>query len=150
MAQLRIALASDHGGFEQKEALKPWLEDLGFTVDDFGCDSEESVDYPDYAKRAARAVAQGDDDYGVLVCGTGIGMMSAANKVHGIRAANLTSTEFAKLSREHNNANIATLSGRFTSLEDNKAILEAFLGADFSGDRHARRVEKIMTIETEE
>ncbi len=150
MAQLRIALASDHGGFEQKEALKPWLEDLGFTVDDFGCDSEESVDYPDYAKRAARAVAQGDDDYGVLVCGTGIGMMIAANKVHGIRAANLTSTEFAKLSREHNNANIATLSGRFTSLEDNKAILEAFLGADFSGDRHARRVEKIMTIETEE
>lgn len=150
MAQLRIALASDHGGFEQKEALKPWLEDLGFTVDDFGCDSEESVDYPDYAKRAARAVAQGDDDYGVLVCGTGIGMMIAANKVHGIRAANLTSTEFAKLSREHNNANIATLSGRFTSLEDNKAILEAFLGAVFSGDRHARRVEKIMTIETEE
>ena len=150
MAQLRIALASDHGGFEQKEELKPWLEGLGFTVDDFGCDSEESVDYPDYAKRAARAVAQGDDDYGVLVCGTGIGMMIAANKVHGIRAANLTSTEFAKLSREHNNANIATLSGRFTSLEDNKAILEAFLGADFSGDRHARRVEKIMTIENEE
>lgn len=150
MAQLRIALASDHGGFEQKEALKPWLEDLGFTVDDFGCDSEESVDYPDYAKRAARAVAQGDDDYGVLVCGTGIGMMIAANKVHGIRAANLTSTEFAKLSREHNNANIATLSGRFTSLEDNKAILETFLGTEFSGDRHARRVEKIMIIETEE
>lgn len=150
MAQLRIALASDHGGFEQKEALKPWLEDLGFTVDDFGCDSEESVDYPDYAKRAARAVAQGDDDYGVLVCGTGIGMMIAANKVHGIRAANLTSTEFAKLSREHNNANIATLSGRFTSLEDNKAILETFLGTEFSGDRHVRRVEKIMTIETEE
>lgn len=150
MAQLRIALASDHGGFEQKEALKPWLEDLGFTVDDFGCDSEESVDYPDYAKRAARAVAQGDDDYGVLVCGTGIGMMIAANKVHGIRAANLTSTEFAKLSREHNNANIATLSGRFTSLEDNKTILETFLGTEFSGDRHARRVEKIMTIETEE
>ena len=150
MAQLRIALASDHGGFEQKEALKPWLEDLGFTVDDFGCDSEESVDYPDYAKRAARAVAQGDDDYGVLVCGTGIGMMIAANKVHGIRAANLTSTEFAKLSREHNNANIATLSGRFTSLEDNKQILETFLATEFGGDRHARRVEKIMTIEIEE
>ena len=67
MAQLRIALASDHGGFEQKEELRPWLEDLGFTVDDFGCDSEESVDYPDYAERAARAVAQGDDDYGILV-----------------------------------------------------------------------------------
>ena len=93
MAQLRIALASDHGGFEQKEELRPWLEDLGFTVDDFGCDSEESVDYPDYAERAARAVAQGDDDYGILVCGTGIGMMIAANKVAGIRAANLTSRD---------------------------------------------------------
>ena len=150
MAQLRIALASDHGGFEQKEALKPWLEDLGFTVDDFGCDSEESVDYPDYAKLAARAVAQGDDNYGVLICGTGIGMMIAANKVRGIRAANLTSPEFARLSREHNNANVATLSGRFISIEDNKKILETFLGTEFSGDRHARRVEKIMTIENEE
>lgn len=150
MAQIRIALASDHGGFGQKDDLKLWLESQGFAVDDFGCDDDSSVDYPDYAKLAARAVARGDDDYGVLICGTGIGMMIAANKVRGIRAANLTSPEFAKLSREHNNANIATLSGRFTSLEDNKAILEAFLGADFSGDRHARRVEKIMTIETEE
>lgn len=150
MAQLRIALASDHGGFEQKEELRPWLEDLGFTVDDFGCDSEESVDYPDYAERAARAVAQGDDDYGILVCGTGIGMMIAANKVAGIRAANLTSPEFAKLSREHNDANVATLSGRFTSLEDNKSIIETFLDTDFAGGRHARRVEKIMTIENEE
>lgn len=150
MTQARIALASDHGGFEQKEALKPWLEEQGFAVDDFGCDDDSSVDYPDYAKLAARAVAQGDDDYGVLVCGTGIGMMIAANKVRGIRAANLTSPEFAKLSREHNNANVATLSGRFTSLEDNKKILEVFLGTEFSGDRHARRVEKIMSIENEE
>lgn len=150
MAQLRIALASDHGGFEQKEELGPWLEDLGFTVDDFGCDSEESVDYPDYAEHAARAVAQGDDDYGILVCGTGIGMMIAANKVAGIRAANLTSPEFAKLSREHNDANVATLSGRFTSLEDNKSIIETFLDTDFAGGRHARRVEKIMTIEDAE
>lgn len=150
MAQLRIALASDHGGFEQKEGLKPWLEGLGFSVDDFGCDSEESVDYPDYAERVARAVAQGDDDYGILVCGTGIGMMIAANKVAGIRAANLTSPEFAKLSREHNDANVATLSGRFTSLEDNKSIVETFLDTDFAGGRHARRVEKIMTIEDAE
>ena len=150
MAQLRIALASDHGGFEQKEELRLWLEDLGFTVDDFGCDSEESVDYSDYAERAARAVAQGDDDYGILVCGTGIGMMIAANKVAGIRAANLTSPEFAKLSREHNDANVATLSGRFTSLEDNKSIIETFLDTDFAGGRHARRVEKIMTIEDAE
>ena len=131
MAQLRIALASDHGGFEQKEELRVWLDGLGYVVDDFGCDSEESVDYPDYAERAARAVAQGDDDY-------------------GIRAANLTSPEFAKLSREHNDANVATLSGRFTSLEDNKSIVETFLDTDFAGGRHARRVEKIMTIEDAE
>ena len=150
MAQLRIALASDHGGFEQKEELRVWLDGLGYVVDDFGCDSEESVDYPDYAERAARAGAQGDDDYGILVCGTGIGMMIAANKVAGIRAANLTSPEFAKLSREHNDANVATLSGRFTSLEDNKSIVETFLGTDFAGGRHARRVEKIMTIEDAE
>ena len=150
MAQLRIALASDHGGFEQKEELRVWLDGLGYVVDDFGCDSEESVDYHDYAERAARAVAQGDDDYGILVCGTGIGMMIAANKVAGIRAANLTSPEFAKLSREHNDANVATLSGRFTSLEDNKSIIETFLDTDFAGGRHARRVEKIMTIEDAE
>lgn len=150
MAQTRIALASDHGGFEQKEQLRAWLEERGFAVDDFGCDDESSVDYPDYAKPAAQAVARGDDDYGVLVCGTGIGMMIAANKVRGIRAANLTSPEFARLSREHNNANVATLSGRFASLEDNEKILEAFLGTEFSGDRHARRVEKIMSIENEE
>ena len=147
MAQLRIALASDHGGFEQKEELRPWLEDLGFTVDDFGCDSEESVDYPDYAERAARAVAQGDDDYGILVCGTGIGMMIAANKVAGIRAANLTSPEIAKLSREHNDANVITLSGRFVDLSANKEILKSFLSTEFGGGRHAGRVEKIMALE---
>lgn len=150
MTQLRVALGADHGGFEQKEQLKSWLQDQGFEVDDFGCHSEESVDYPDYAKPVAQCVASGKADYGVLVCGTGIGMMVAANKVHGIRAANLTSPEFAELAREHNNANVATLSGRFVSLEDNKRILEAFFATSFAGGRHARRVEKIMSIESEE
>ena len=150
MTQLRIALASDHGGFDQKERLGEWLRARGYVVDDFGCSDATSVDYPDYAQVAARAVARGEDDYGVLVCGTGIGMMIAANKVHGIRAANLTSPQFATLAREHNDANVATLSGRFVSLEENEEILEAFLNTRFSGDRHARRVEKIMAIETEE
>lgn len=150
MANLRIALASDHGGFEQKEQLKTWLSEKGYEVEDFGCASQDSVDYPDYALPAAQAVAAGAADYGVLVCGTGLGMMLAANKVHGIRAVNLVSVPFATLSREHNNANIATLSGRFTSLEDNEKILEAFLSTEFSGGRHARRVEKIMNIETAE
>lgn len=150
MTQVRIALASDHGGFGQKEQLADWLRSRGFLVDDFGCHSDQSVDYPDYAQLVAHAVAEGDADYGVLVCGTGIGMMIAANKVHGIRAANLVTPDFARLAREHNDANIATLSGRFVTPEDNEAILEAFLSTDFAGGRHARRVEKIMTIETQE
>lgn len=149
MSQLRIALASDHGGFEQKEQLKAWLESQGHTVEDFGCLSAESVDYPDYALPAAECVATGQAEYGVLVCGTGLGMMLAANKVQGIRAVNITSTQFAELSREHNNANIITLSGRFVSLEENERILEVFFSTEFAGGRHAARVAKIMAIEQE-
>ena len=149
MPQLRIALGADHGGFEQKEQLKGWMEERGYAVTDCGCTSEESVDYPDYALPVAHAVAKGDADYGVLVCGTGLGMMLAANKVSGIRAVNITSTQFAQLSREHNNANIITLSGRFTSLEENEAILDTFFTTEFAGGRHNRRVEKIMAIEQE-
>ena len=149
MAQLHIALAADHGGFEQKEQLKEWLIGQGFEVEDFGCENDESVDYPDYALPAAQAVACGKADYGVLVCGTGIGMMLAANKVRGIRAANITTPQFAQLAREHNNANVLTLSGRFVSVEDNKEIVATFLSTEFAGGRHARRVGKIMTIEQE-
>ena len=149
MPQLRIAIAADHGGFEQKEQLKSWLEAQGYSVEDYGCTSLESVDYPDYAVPAARAVVSGEVDFGVLVCGTGLGMMLASNKVRGIRAVNITSVDFARLSREHNNANVITLSGRFTDLEDNKKILETFLSTQFAAGRHARRVEKIMAIEQE-
>lgn len=149
MSQLRIAIAADHGGFEQKELLKSWLETHGYSVTDFGCTSEDSVDYPDHALPAAQAVAKGDADFAVLVCGTGLGMMLAANKVRGIRAVNITSRQFAQLSREHNNANVITLSGRFVSVEDNEDILEAFLTTQFAAGRHARRVEKIMAIEQE-
>lgn len=148
MSVKRIALASDHGGFEQKEQLKLWLQDEGYEVDDFGCFDESSVDYPDFARPAAEAVANGADDRGILVCGTGLGVMLAANKVRGIRAVNLTSPEFAELSRQHNDANVATLSGRFVSLEDNKEIARVFLATEFEGGRHERRVEKIMDIET--
>lgn len=143
----RIAIAADHGGFEQKEQLCEWLEGEGHDVDDMGCYGPSSVDYPDYARLVANAVAKGDADAGVLICGTGIGMMIAANKVDGIRAANLTTPEFARLSREHNDANIAALSGRFVDIEDNKKILEEFLGTQFAGGRHARRVDKIMSLE---
>ena len=149
MKKLRIAIGSDHGGFEQKNQLRDWLEEQGCEVCDYGSDSEESVDYPDYARPVAKAVVAGESDFGILVCGTGIGMQVAANKVHGIRAANAINAEFAKLAREHNNANVITLSGRFVELEENKKIVEAFLSTDFGGDRHARRVEKIMKIEQE-
>ncbi len=144
---MRIALASDHGGFEQKEQIRDWLTDQGYEVEDFGCNSTESVDYPDYAAPAARAVASGACDRGILVCGTGIGMMLAANKIRGIRAANVTSVPFAELCREHNNANIVTLSGRFVDLATNESIIEVFLRTEFAGGRHARRVEKIMDLE---
>ena len=149
MDSLRIAMGADHGGYEQKEALKRWLEEKGHAVTDFGTDSAESVDYPDYAEPVARAVASGAADFGVLVCGTGIGMQMAANKVKGVRAANVVSPDFAKLSREHNDANVLTLSGRFVSLETNESIVDAFLSTGFSGGRHERRVAKIMAIEKE-
>ena len=144
---MRIAIASDHAGYEQKAALVPFLQSLGHEVIDLGPDNAERVDYPDYAVAVGKAVAAGEADKGVLVCGTGIGMAIAANKVRGIRAANITSVDFAKLTRQHNDANVLTLSGRFVSLEDNKAIVEAFLNTEFEGGRHVGRLEKIAEIE---
>ncbi len=144
---MNIAIGADHAGFEQKELLKKYLVEQGFTVHDKGCFSEDRVDYPDFAKTVSEAVAAGEADYGVLVCGTGIGMAMAANKVNGIRAANVVSPEFAQLAREHNNANVVTVSGRFVSLETNKAILDAFLNTEFAGGRHECRVSKIMELE---
>lgn len=144
---MRISIASDHGGYEQKQQLSEYLEGKGNTVIDRGCNSEASVDYPDYAKLVGIDVANGDADLGVLVCGTGIGMSIAANKIDGIRAANVTTPEFAHLAREHNDANVITLSGRFVPLEDNEKIIDEFLMTDFGGDRHARRVQKIMDLE---
>ena len=144
---MRVSIASDHAGFEEKELLKPYLEELGCEVIDRGPDSDGRVDYPDYAARVAKDVATGEAERGVLVCGTGIGMAVAANKVHGIRAANVTTPEFAALAREHNNANIVTLSGRFVSDEVNRAIVKAFLETAFAGGRHEDRVAKIMALE---
>ncbi len=144
---MRISIASDHAGFEQKEALKAYLASQGHEVEDLGPASDGRVDYPDYAASVARSVAAGDAERGVLVCGTGIGMAIAANKVRGIRAANVVSPEFAALCREHNDCNVVTVSGRFVSLEDNQRILDAFLGTDFGGGRHGGRVDKIMALE---
>ena len=147
MADLSIIIASDHGGFEQKELLKDWLKQQGYNVFDCGCYSDESVDYPDLAKAACDKFLESDAQYVILVCGTGIGMQISANKVDGIRAANVTSPKFAALARQHNNANVLTLSGRFVDIDTNKDIITTFLETEFEGGRHARRVEKIMSIE---
>ena len=142
-----IAIGSDHAGFEQKQQLIEYLKGEGCEVVDLGPDSSDRVDYPDYAAKVAHHVAEGASRFGVLVCGTGIGMCVAANKIDGIRAANVTSVEFAELAREHNDANVITLSGRYVDLETNEQILDAFLTTEFGGGRHAQRVAKIMMLE---
>ena len=139
----RIALASDHGGFEQKESLKTWLISQGHSVKDLGTGSDASVDYPDYAYAVAKVVKKGEADLGILVCGTGLGMAIAAGKVAGIRAVAVTSVEFARLAREHNDANVLCLSGRFVDDALNKNICTAFLTAEFEEGRHTRRVAKL-------
>lgn len=144
---MKISIASDHAGFEQKQQLAAYLAECGHEVLDRGPADDSRVDYPDFAELVARDVAAGEAERGVLVCGTGIGMAIAANKVNGIRAANVTSAEFAALSREHNDANVITVSGRFVSLEENERILDAFVATEFGGGRHAGRVEKIMALE---
>lgn len=144
---MRIVIASDHAGFQEKNLLAAYLREEGYEVSDLGPADDGRVDYPDFAQKVAQAVASGAADRGVLVCGTGIGMAIAANKVHGIRAANATTPEFAALAREHNDANIITLSARFISDQQNRAIADAFLTTDFGGGRHSARVQKIMDLE---
>ena len=142
-----IAIGGDHASPELKRAVIDHLTAQGYEVKDYGCHSAESVDYPDYALKVAHAVADGACEMGILICGTGIGMAIAANKMPGIRAANVTSVQFAHLAREHNDANVVTLSGRFVPLENNEAIVDEFLSTPFGEGRHARRVGKIMALE---
>ena len=144
---MRVSIGSDHAGFEQKQALVDYLAGKGCDVIDRGPDSDERVDYPDFAAPVAHDVADGAVDFGVLVCGTGIGMAISANKVHGVRAVNIINTQFAALSREHNDANLVTLSGRFVPLEENERILDTFFATPFGEGRHTGRVEKIMALE---
>lgn len=144
---MKVSIASDHAGFDEKVLLVDYLKELGCEVFDRGPENDDRVDYPDYAALVARDVVEGVAQRGVLVCGTGIGMAIAANKVDGIRAANVTSPEFAALSREHNDANVVTVSARFVDDSVNRAIVKAFLETEFGGGRHAGRVEKIMNLE---
>ena len=148
---MRVVIGSDHAGFDQKQRIKAHLAEEGHEITDVGAaNAEDSVDYPDFAIQAARRVASGDADLGVLVCGTGIGMSIAANKVRGVRAANVTIPEFARLAREHNNANVVTVSARFIPVQVNEEIVDTFLTTEFAGGRHAVRVGKITAVEAEE
>lgn len=146
---MKIALGADHAGFELKEKIREHLVKRGLTVRDFGTDSGESVDYPDYAQAVGEEVAAGKAERGILVCGTGIGMSMAANKVPGIRAANARSEMDAQLSREHNDANVLTLGGRVLDVRTALSIVDRWLNTSFAGGRHGRRVEKIGAIERE-
>ena len=147
---MKVAIGADHAGYEQKEQIKRTLDDLGVNYEDMGTYSCDSVDYPDYAKKVGEAVANGDVDQGLLVCGSGTGMAIAANKVPGVRAAVAWNEDIARLAREHNNANVLSLAARFTPVEEMDKIVRSWFGAHFDAGRHERRVEKIGQIEKEE
>jgi len=142
-----IALGSDHAGFQLKEALKAWLIEKGYQVVDYGTHSPDPVDYPDYAAQVALAVGDQKVERGVLICGTGIGMAITANKVPGVRAALCSDLYTARMSREHNDANVLTLGGRLMGPEMALDILQMWLETDFAGGRHSRRVDKITDLE---
>ena len=136
---MRIAIASDHGGFELKEIVKKHLEERGLEVADLGTNSDASVDYPVYGKACGEAVVSGEADCGIVVCGTGIGISIAANTVKGVRCGLCTSVEMAQLTKQHNNANVLALGGRTTPAELALQIVDAWLDTEFEGGRHERR-----------
>jgi ribose 5-phosphate isomerase B len=146
----RIALGADHAGYSVKETIKNYLEEAGYRIDDLGTSSEESVDYPDYGRAVGERVARGESDLGILVCGTGIGISIAANKVPGIRAALAHNAMTARAAREHNDANVLAVGGRVVTPAQAVEIVRDFLGAQFAGGRHQRRIDKIAQIEQSE
>jgi len=145
----KIALGADHGGFEMKEGVKRVLADLGHDHQDFGTNSTEAVDYPDYAHHVARAVARGSCDLGIVIDGAGIGSCMVANKVPGVRAAMCYDEASARNSREHNGANVLTLGGKMISNDRMREIVRVWLATELTEDRHRRRVDKISAIERE-
>ncbi|MDU2024720.1 MAG: ribose 5-phosphate isomerase B [Finegoldia magna] len=146
---MKIAIAADHGGFELKDSMVEYIKSLGNEVMDLGTNSADSVDYPDYAKKVCEEIQQGNSDLGILICGTGIGMSLAANKFEGIRAACVSDVYSAKMSRNHNNANVLCIGARVIGDEVAKLIIKTFLENEFEAGRHQRRVDKIMAIEKE-
>ena len=146
---MRVALGADHAGVALKEDVKQQLAARGIAVIDFGTNSTDSVDYPDYAVKVARAVAAGESDRGILFCGTGIGMAMAANKIAGVRAAPVVDEESARLSREHNDANVLALGSRVTPPDEARRIVNIFLDTPFAAGRHTPRVDKIRALDHE-
>jgi ribose 5-phosphate isomerase B len=147
MAADRIIIGSDHAGFLLKEALKPYLEGIGFSVTDVGTNSEDSVDYPDFGKKVAEAVSTGRFTRGIMICGSGIGMSIVANRFFGVRGALCLDPETARLSRLHNDSNVLVLAGRKTEPELAKNILQVWLDTPFEAGRHQQRLEKIEKLE---
>lgn len=147
---MKIALAADHAGYEEKENIKKTLDEIGVEYTDMGTNSPDSVDYPDYARKVGEAVARGEFDQGLLVCGSGTGMAISANKVKGIRAAVAWNEETASLARRHNNANVLAIGARTTPAGTIPAVVKAWFSADFEGGRHANRVDKISQIERDD
>jgi ribose 5-phosphate isomerase B len=144
---LKIAIGCDHGGFDLKPDVIEFLKSRAIEVIDLGTNSSESVDYPDYGKAVGETVASKKADLGIVICGTGIGISLAANKVHGIRAAVVSDTFSAKMAREHNNANVLAFGARVVGKGLAIEIVKAWLDTEFEGGRHQRRVDKIMDIE---
>lgn len=144
---MKIAIASDHGGYDYKQELIPYIESLGHQVLDLGCHGPASVDYPDYGIPCAQAVARGEADRGVVICGTGIGISISANKVPGIRCALCTDPVMARLTREHNDANMLAMGAGIVGPNLAERIVDTFLETGFEGGRHARRVGLMMDIE---
>ena len=144
---MRVYVGADHAGYQLKEHVERFLGSIGHDVVDVGTSDEQSVDYPDFAAKVAEAVADGDADAGVLVCGTGLGMAVAANKVPGVRAVQASDPEMARMARLHNDANVLTLPGRYIGPEKAAEVVVAFLTTEFEGGRHQRRIDKIGELE---
>lgn len=146
---MKIAIGADHAGYEVKEKIKQQLKEMNLEVEDLGTNSTESVDYPDFGAAVGREVASGKADEGIVVCGSGIGIAIAANKIHGVRAAQAWNEETARLAREHNNANVLSIGARVLPTEEIPKIVKAWFDAKFQGGRHEMRVEKISELEKE-
>lgn len=144
---MKIAIASDHGGFALKQQIMEYLASLGYEYKDFGCYTADSMDYPDIAFPTAQAVASGEFERGILICGTGIGVSICANKVKGIRCALCSDVVSAELTRQHNDSNMLAMGGRIIGVEVAKAIVKTWLETEFTGGRHQRRIDKISACE---